>query len=98
VSDFLTRLAERAQGLALLAQPWIAPRFARGPEIASGGAGAAAAPHPAGDAGEEAAVWRRLLEQPPEPAPAPRRSAPEPAPPAGPPGSVRLLAPRSGRR
>ncbi|HXO42400.1 MAG TPA: hypothetical protein VN999_13180 [Thermoanaerobaculia bacterium] len=76
MSDFLTRLAERALGLTPLAQPWLAPRFARGPELASnleGAAGlatetapAAAAAAPA-DVEEEAAVWRRLLEQPVEP-------------------------------
>lgn len=65
MSDFLTRLAERAQGLAPLAQPWLAPRFAAGPDLGS-------APGQGGDRAAEPAP------QPVRPLPRPIPAAPRP--------------------
>lgn len=85
MSDFLTRLAERALGQAPLAQPWIAFRFAKGPDLAVQGPGLlppeATAPEPAArpEVEEVPAVWRRLLETPQQAAPTqPPASAPVP--------------------
>jgi hypothetical protein len=84
MSDFLTRLAERALGVAASADPWIPPRYAQGPDLletSSGGPAARGA-----ERVEPSATWQRLLE------PVPARSAQAAEPPPQP-GTVRFLAP-----
>jgi hypothetical protein len=70
MSDFLTRLAERALGQTPLAKPWIAFRFAKGPDLAVPGPGplppepVRPAPPPMPEMEEVPAVWHRLLSPP----------------------------------
>lgn len=93
MSDFLTRLAERALGVAPAAEPWIPPRFAQGPDLLEPSSGRPASRE--AEREETPAVWQRLL----EPVAARPASGGEAPPPVRQPGTVRFLAPprpRSG--
>lgn len=87
MSDFLTRLAERALGVAPAAEPWVPPRFAQGPDLLESSSDL---PAPRETEREETpAAWQRLLAAVPA-RPAPAQEAPRQAPQ---PGTVRILAP-----
>jgi hypothetical protein len=87
MSDFLTRLAERALGVAPAAEPWVPPRFAQGPDLLDSSSDLPASRE--AEREESPAVWQRLLEA----GPARPAAAQESARQAPQPGTVRILAP-----